>query len=126
MLIFSGGGLLVATLVEVSLGLQVVDIAHLRWQPLVVAALGNAAIILRVSASIESLFWIWRANFPSMSKYATGERMRTAHSQSLRGWHILPTCTSSASVTAIAIWRSAGHYAGSLQSTLRRPSIACW
>jgi 3',5'-cyclic AMP phosphodiesterase CpdA len=60
MLIFAGGGLLVATLVEVSLGLRVVDIVHLRWQPLVVAALGNAAVILGVSAAIESLFWIWR------------------------------------------------------------------
>jgi 3',5'-cyclic AMP phosphodiesterase CpdA len=60
MLIFASGGLLVAAVVEVSLGLQVVDIVHLRWQPLVVAALSNAAVILGVSAAIESLFWIWR------------------------------------------------------------------
>jgi 3',5'-cyclic AMP phosphodiesterase CpdA len=60
MLIFAGGGVLVATLVEVSLGLQVVDVVHLRWQRLMVAALGNAAVILGVSAAVESLFWIWR------------------------------------------------------------------
>jgi 3',5'-cyclic AMP phosphodiesterase CpdA len=59
-LIFAGGGLLVATLVEVSLGIEVVDIIHFRWWLLAQAALGNAAVILGASAAIESLFWIWR------------------------------------------------------------------
>ncbi len=47
-------------MVEFSYGLQFVDIMHVRWQPLATAALGNAAVILGISAAIESLYWIWR------------------------------------------------------------------
>jgi 3',5'-cyclic AMP phosphodiesterase CpdA len=59
-LLFAGGGLVVAMIVDVSFGLQFVDIVHLRWHPLAEAALGNAAVILGLSAAIESLFWIRR------------------------------------------------------------------
>ena len=51
---------LVAATVEVSFGLQFVDIVHVRWRPLATAALGNAAVILGLSTAIESLYWIWR------------------------------------------------------------------
>jgi Calcineurin-like phosphoesterase len=59
-LLFASGGLAVAATVEVSFGLQIVDIVHLQWQPLAAAALGNAAVILGLSAALESLFWIRR------------------------------------------------------------------
>ncbi len=59
-LLFAGGGLAVAASVEISFGLGFVDIAHLRWQPVAIAALANAAVILGVSTAIESLYWIWR------------------------------------------------------------------
>ncbi len=59
-LIFAGGGLVVAASVEISFGLSLVDVAHLRWQPVAIAALANAAVILGVSAAFESLFWMWR------------------------------------------------------------------
>ena len=59
-LIFACAGLAVAASVEISLGLKFVDLAHLRWQPVAIAALANAAVILGVSAALESLFWIWR------------------------------------------------------------------
>jgi 3',5'-cyclic AMP phosphodiesterase CpdA len=59
-LLFAGGGLLVAALVDLSFGVQFADILHVRWRPLATAALGNAAVIVGLSAAIESLFWIWR------------------------------------------------------------------
>jgi 3',5'-cyclic AMP phosphodiesterase CpdA len=59
-LLFASGGLVLAVIVEVSFHLQLVDIVHVRWRPLVLAALGNAAVILGLSAAIESLYWIWR------------------------------------------------------------------
>jgi 3',5'-cyclic AMP phosphodiesterase CpdA len=59
-LLFTGSGLVLATTVEVSFGIQLIDIVHVRWQPLMAAALGNAAMILGLSAAIESLYWIWR------------------------------------------------------------------
>jgi 3',5'-cyclic AMP phosphodiesterase CpdA len=59
-MLFAGGGLAVATIVEASFGLQITDIVHIRWEPLAAAALGNAAVILGVATAIESLYWIWR------------------------------------------------------------------
>jgi predicted phosphodiesterase len=59
-LLFTGGGLVLAATVEVSFGLQFIDIVHFRWRPLAAAALGNAAVILGLSAAIESLYWIRR------------------------------------------------------------------
>ena len=59
-LLFAAGGLALAAIVEVSVGLQLTDIVHIRWRPLVTAALGNAAVILGISTAIESLYWIWR------------------------------------------------------------------
>lgn len=59
-LIFAGCGLALAAAFEISFGLRLVDIVRIRWWPLANAALGNAAVILGVSAALESLFWIWR------------------------------------------------------------------
>ncbi len=59
-LLFAGGGLIVAIAVEFSFGVQFVDIMHVRWRLLAAAALGNAAVILGISAAVESLYWIWR------------------------------------------------------------------
>ena len=59
-LLFAGGGLILATAVEVSFSLRLVDILHVQWRPLATAALGNAAVILGLSAAIESFYWIWR------------------------------------------------------------------
>jgi len=59
-LIFAGGGLVLAAIVDFTFGLQLVDIINVRWRPIVAAALGNAAIVLGASAAIESLYWIWR------------------------------------------------------------------
>jgi hypothetical protein len=58
--VFAGGGLVLAAVVEVSWSIQLVDLVHLRWHSLAAAALGNAAVILGLSAAIESLYWIWR------------------------------------------------------------------
>jgi hypothetical protein len=59
-LLFTGGGLALATIVDVSVGFQFVDIVQVQWRPLAAAALGNAGVILGLSAAIESLYWIWR------------------------------------------------------------------
>ena len=45
-LLFAGGGLALAAIVEVSFHLRFIDIVHVRWQALAMAALGNAAVIL--------------------------------------------------------------------------------
>ena len=54
------GGLALAAIVEVSLGLQLVDILHVQFWTVTRAALGNAAVVLGLAAAIESLYWIWR------------------------------------------------------------------
>jgi predicted phosphodiesterase len=59
-LLFTAGGVSLAATVELSLGLQFVDLVPGRWWPLAMTALGNAALILGLSAAIESLYWIWR------------------------------------------------------------------
>jgi 3',5'-cyclic AMP phosphodiesterase CpdA len=59
-LLLGGGGLTLAMLVEVSLGLQRVDIVEARIWAVAEAALGNAAVILGLSTAVESLYWIWR------------------------------------------------------------------
>jgi 3',5'-cyclic AMP phosphodiesterase CpdA len=59
-LLLGGGGLTLAMLVEVSLGLQLVDITHVRVWAVAQAALGNAAVVLGLSTAVESLYWIWR------------------------------------------------------------------
>jgi Calcineurin-like phosphoesterase len=59
-LLLAGGGIALALLVEVSLGLQLVDVEHVRVWVVAQAALGNAAVVLGISAAVESLYWIWR------------------------------------------------------------------
>jgi 3',5'-cyclic AMP phosphodiesterase CpdA len=59
-LLFAGGGLAVAITAEVSIGLKLVDVEHVRMWPTFKAALGNAAVILGLSTVVESLYWLWR------------------------------------------------------------------
>jgi hypothetical protein len=59
-LLFAGGGLMLALLVEVSVGLQLVDVLHLRVWAVAQTALGNAAVVLGLSTVVESLYWIRR------------------------------------------------------------------
>jgi Calcineurin-like phosphoesterase len=59
-LLLAGAGLTLAYLVEISFGLQIVDVEHVRVWAVVQAALGNAAVVLGLSTTVESLYWIWR------------------------------------------------------------------
>jgi 3',5'-cyclic AMP phosphodiesterase CpdA len=59
-LLFAGGGLALAAVVDVSFGVSFPDVMRLRWQPLAAAALGNAAVIIGLASAIESLYWIRR------------------------------------------------------------------
>ena len=59
-LFFAGGGLTLVLLVEISFGLQLVDVEHVRVWAVVQAALGNAAVVLGLSTTVESLYWIRR------------------------------------------------------------------
>ena len=59
-LLLAGGGLALAMTVEVSIGLQLVDVEHVRPWAVAKAALGNAAVILGLSTVVESLYWLWR------------------------------------------------------------------
>ncbi len=59
-LLFAAAGLALAIKVELSFGLKLVDVEHVRVLAVLGAALGNAAVILGVSTAFESLFWIWR------------------------------------------------------------------
>jgi 3',5'-cyclic AMP phosphodiesterase CpdA len=47
-------------LIEVSIGLQLVDVEHVQVWAVAQAALGNAAVVLGLSTAVESLYWIWR------------------------------------------------------------------
>jgi 3',5'-cyclic AMP phosphodiesterase CpdA len=59
-LVFAGGGLTLALLIEISFGLQLVDVEHVRVWAVIQAALGNAAVVLGLSTTVESLYWIGR------------------------------------------------------------------
>ena len=59
-LLLAGGGLTLAMTVEVSIGLQLVNVEHVRPWAVATAALGNAAVILGLSTVVESLYWLWR------------------------------------------------------------------
>jgi 3',5'-cyclic AMP phosphodiesterase CpdA len=59
-LLFATGGLALTIGVEVSFGLKLVNVEHVRIWAVVGAALGNAAVILGLSTAIESLHWFWR------------------------------------------------------------------
>jgi hypothetical protein len=59
-LLLGGGGLTLAMLVDVSFGLQLVDVEHVRVWAVAQATLGNAAVVLGLSTAVESLYWIWR------------------------------------------------------------------
>jgi 3',5'-cyclic AMP phosphodiesterase CpdA len=59
-LLFAAGGLLLALSVELSLGLKILDVEHVRIWAVILAMLGNAAVILGFSTAVESLYWLWR------------------------------------------------------------------
>jgi len=59
-LLLAGGGLALAVTVWLSLGLQVVDMRHVRPWAMAKAALVNAAVILGLSTATESLYWLLR------------------------------------------------------------------
>lgn len=59
-LLFTVGGLALAMTVELSIGLQLVDVERVRPWAVAKAALGNAAVILGLSTAVQSLYWVWR------------------------------------------------------------------
>jgi 3',5'-cyclic AMP phosphodiesterase CpdA len=59
-LLLVGGGVALAMTVEFSLGLQLVDVEHVRPLAVLRAALLNAAVVLGLSTAFESLYWLWR------------------------------------------------------------------
>ena len=59
-LLFAGGGLALAITIDLSIGLQLVDVERVRPWAVLKAALGNAAVVLGVSTAAESLYWVWR------------------------------------------------------------------
>jgi 3',5'-cyclic AMP phosphodiesterase CpdA len=59
-LMIAAAGLLVALSVELSIGLQIVDVERVRPWAIAKAALGNAALVLGLSTAAESLYWVWR------------------------------------------------------------------
>jgi len=59
-LLFVAGGLFLALSVELSLGLKLIDVERVRVWAVILAALGNAAVILGFSTAVESLYWLWR------------------------------------------------------------------
>ena len=59
-LLFAAGGVALAVTVDLSIGLQLVDVERVRPWAVARAALGNAAVVLGVSTAAESLYWVWR------------------------------------------------------------------
>jgi 3',5'-cyclic AMP phosphodiesterase CpdA len=59
-LLFAGAGLALAIIVDLSIGLQLIDVERVRKWAVVRAALGNAAVVLGLSTAAESLYWVWR------------------------------------------------------------------
>jgi len=59
-LLFAGGGLALAIAIDLSIGLQLVDVERVRPWAVMRAALGNAAVVLGLSTAAESLYWVWR------------------------------------------------------------------
>ena len=59
-LLLAGAGLALAMSIEVSIGLQLVDVERVRFWAVARAALGNAAVVFGLSTAAESLYWIWR------------------------------------------------------------------
>jgi predicted phosphodiesterase len=75
-----------AASVNISVGLKLVDVEHVRVWTTLKAALGNAAVILGLSTVFESLYWFWREiklNKPVLdwvpSSAESSSRLRIAH-----------------------------------------------
>jgi hypothetical protein len=59
-LLIAGGGLALAARVGLSTRLQITGMERADVWGLLSATLGNAAVILGLSACVESLYWVWR------------------------------------------------------------------
>ena len=59
-LLFASAGIALAIIVDLSIGLQLIDVERVRKWAVVRAALGNAAVVLGLSTAAESLYWVWR------------------------------------------------------------------
>jgi 3',5'-cyclic AMP phosphodiesterase CpdA len=59
-LLLAGGGLALAAVVDLSFGLQLVDVERVRPWLVVRAALGNAAVIFGLAVVVESGYWVFR------------------------------------------------------------------
>lgn len=59
-LVFASAGLALAFAVEFSIGLKLINVERVSVWTAVMAALGNAAVVLGVSTVFESLYWFWR------------------------------------------------------------------
>jgi len=57
-LLVAGGGIALAMTVDLSIGLQLADVARVRPWAVASAALGNAALVLGLSTAAESLYWV--------------------------------------------------------------------
>jgi 3',5'-cyclic AMP phosphodiesterase CpdA len=58
--ILGGAGFLLAMSVELSVGLQLIDVERVRPLAVAKAALGNAILVLGFSTAAASAFWLWR------------------------------------------------------------------
>jgi 3',5'-cyclic AMP phosphodiesterase CpdA len=59
-LLFAAGGIALALTIDLSVGLQLVNVERVRPWAVMKTALGNAAVILGLSTAAESLYWVWR------------------------------------------------------------------
>ena len=59
-LLFAGAGITLALRVVLSIGLQLLDVEHVRPWAVMRAVLGNAAVVFGLSTAAESLYWVWR------------------------------------------------------------------
>jgi 3',5'-cyclic AMP phosphodiesterase CpdA len=93
-LLLASAGAVLAWRVEVSLGLQLIDAGQVRPWAAVKAALGNAALLLGLSAIVESGYWLWReltVNDPVLDWHpsAAGASLTTARVAHLSDLHIV-------------------------------------
>jgi len=87
-LLLACGGLTLAMLIEVSLGIQFVDVEHVRVWGVAQAALGNAAVVLGLSTAVESLYWIWREHTVRGPARAWVPTPSVAHASAVRVAHL--------------------------------------
>jgi hypothetical protein len=59
-LLLAGGGIALASVVDLSVGLQLVDVERVTPGLLARAALGNAAVLFGLAVAVESAYWLFR------------------------------------------------------------------